>query len=417
MASSHNSFEKNWFFSQLLGEAVYCQNEKLGRIKDMVVQVDERLPRVVAVLLYGRDQPFVAWTDVVRITENGHLRLFIDQPSPATEFSPAFGQVKLRSQLLDRQIVDTAGAKVVRVNDLQMLRRGNQLLLNKVDVGFSGLLRRAGLLKFFNSLFKLLFESRLSDNLIPWNLVQDIGSEDSLRLRLPHSRLSRLHPADLADIIEDLDPPERARLFKALDIETAAELLEEAEPKVQLSLMEAVEDETASDILEQMSPDEAADILQGMDQERAENLLRDMEVEQAKDVRTLLPHDKESAGGLMTTDYFTMAPLTTMEEALGLIKTKAAEKDVVYYVYVQNQRNVLLGVASLRDIILASPQATLASIMAEHPVYVSLDEEPDEIADMFIKYGLRALPVLDEEHRLRGVIRLKALLETVAQKL
>ncbi len=416
MSASHKSFEKIWYFSSLLGRPVYHEGRSIGRIKDFVAQVDERLPKVSAILLSGQGQPYLRWDDIVHM-EEGRLALHSQAVAPLTGFSPAFGQVKLRSQLLDRQIVDTAGAKVVRVNDLQLVRRGGQLLLSKVDVGFSGLLRRAGLLGFFNGLFKVLFESRLGDNLIPWNLVQDLGSEDLLRLRLPHSRLARLHPADLADIIEDLDGPERARLFKALDIETAADILEEAEPRVQLSLIEAVADETASDILDQMSPDEAADILQGMDAQRAENILRDMEVEQAKDVRTLLTHDQESAGGLMTTDYFTMDPLTTVQEALEMIKSQAAEKDVVYYVYVQNQRKLLLGVASLRDLILALPSATLASVMTEHPVHVFLDTDQDEVAEMFVKYGLRALPVLDEEHRLRGVLRLKALLETVAQKL
>lgn len=417
MSASSKNFEKSCFFSALLDKPVYSNQRMIGRIKDMVVQFSERLPEVNAVLLGGREQAYIDWQDIISIKEGRHFALECEPDSRKLDFTLPFGQVKLRTQLLDRQIVDTAGAKVVRVNDLRMVWRQNRLLLSSVDVGFSGLLRRAGLLTGFNRFLSLLFESRLNDNLIPWNLVQDIGSEDALRLRLPHSRLSRLHPADLADIIESLDPPERARLFKALDIETAADILEEAEPDVQRSLINTVADETASDILEQMSPDEAADILQGMDQERAENILRDMEVEQAKDVRTLLPHDQETAGGLMTTDYFTMDPLTTVGEALELIKKKAADKDVVYYVYVQDQRKALLGVASLRDIILAEPAVTLASIMAEHPVYVYLDAEQDEVADMFVKYGLRALPVLDEEHRLRGVLRLKALLETVAQQL
>jgi CBS domain-containing protein len=397
----------------MLGCGLYAGQRLLGRIRDMVVQVDERLPQVSAVML--EKKRYLPWSNSIRLRDGGKFALEGKEEDIRDDFSPEFGQVMLRAQLLDRQIVDTAGAKVVRVNDLQLISRGSLLLLNKVDVGFSGLLRRAKLLPCFNLFTKILLESRLQDNLIPWNFVQAMASEDLLRLKLSQSRLTKLHPADLADIIEDLDQPERERLFKALDIETAADILEETEPKLQLSLIETVPDATASDILDQMSPDEAADILQSMDQARAEIILQDMELEQAKDVRTLLRHDQESAGGLMTTDYFTMEPLVEAAQAIAVIKRDAADKDVFYYVYVTDQRNLLLGVVSLRDLILAPPEATLASIMTSRPVYAQLDASVDEVADMFVKYGLRALPVLDADRRLRGVLRLKAMLEAVAQ--
>ena len=420
MATFIPTGEQDWYFSKLLKKPVFYQNQLLGRIKDMLVQVGEGLPRVNAIVLSapGRAVKALAWEMVGEMPAANAPFILQSETRDLPAFTrPAHSQVLLGGQLLDRQIVDTAGAKVVRVNDLQLVLRRNLLLLNKVDVGFSGLLRRAALLRGFNRFTSVLFEYRLQDNLIPWNLVQAVGSEDLLRLRVSQSRLARLHPADLADIIEDLDPPERARLFKALDIEMAADILEETDSKVQLSLLADMPDSAASDILDQMSPDEAADILQGMDQERAENILRDMEEEQAKDVRTLLTHDQESAGGLMTTEYLTMGPLASAAQAMDYVKEQAGENEVVYYIYVEDREGVLLGVVSLRDLLLAPPDSTLASIMASRPVYVDLDADQEEVADMFVKYGLRALPVLDENMRLRGVLRLKALLETVAQRL
>ncbi|MDR1396774.1 MAG: CBS domain-containing protein [Desulfarculales bacterium] len=412
--------EQYWFLSNLLGTPVMYQNKILGRIKDITALLNESLPRVSALLLTapGRTLKILPWEMLeVKIHASGKVLLNSKSHELPLFTHASASHVMLRSHLLDRQIVDTAGAKVVRVNDLQLVLRRNILLLNKVDVGFTGLLRRACLLRPFNLLTQFFFEHKLTDNLISWNLVQSVGSEDLLRLRLSQNRLSRLHPADLADIIEDLDFPERARLFKALDIETAADILEETDTKVQLSLLSTVPDSRASDILDQMSPDEAADILQGMDQERAENILRDMEEDQAKDVRTLLTHDQKSAGGLMTTEYLTMGSMATVNQAMDFVREQAGENEVIYYIYVQDRGGGLLGVVSLRDMLLANPNASLASIMTGRPVYVDINADYEEVADMFVKYGLRALPVLDENMHLRGVLRLKALLETVAQRL
>jgi Mg/Co/Ni transporter MgtE len=244
-----------------------------------------------------------------------------------------------------------------------------------------------------------------------------VGSEHILRLRLSQARLSRLHPADLADILEDLDPTARARVFQALGTELAADILEEAEPKVQVALIKDLPDEEASDILEEMSADEAADVLQGLDKKRAETLLQEMEQEQASQVRCLLDHDKETAGGLMTSDFLGMLPQETAGRALEVLRVETPELDVVYYVYVEDQDGRLLGVVSLRELLTAEPGARLDSLMTTRLVAVDLDEEPDEVAELFAKYGFRALPVLDKQGRLHGVIRFKALLEAVAPHL
>lgn len=323
----------------------------------------------------------------------------------------------LGEHIFDRQIVDTGGAKVVRVNDLLLRRRGKGLILSKVDVGLRGLLRRVGLQGVTEAMLRFIFSYNLGDNLINWNLVQPVGSNDILQLKISQNRLSRLHPADLADIIEDLDGPARERVFKALAVDLVAEVLEETDPKVQVALIRNMPDEQASDILEQMSPDEAADILQNMDAKRARTILQDMEHEQAAHVACLLDHDEETAGGLMTTEFLSLPPDQTVERALDLLRQKSEDLDVIYYVYVEDADGHLLGVVSLRELFNSNPKATLGSIMFTRLVAVQLEDEQDDVAELFAKYGLRAIPVLDKQGRLHGVLRFKALLEAVAPHL
>jgi Mg/Co/Ni transporter MgtE len=278
-------------------------------------------------------------------------------------------------------------------------------------------MRRVGLERFTDTVLNWLLSYTPSENLIAWQLVQAVGSADILRLRLSQSRLARLHPADLADIIEDLDLPERSRVFSALDIDMAADTLEETDPKVQVSLIQSLPTENASDILEQMSPDEAADILQILDKDHAEGLLQVMEPERAEDVRSLLEHDQKTAGGLMTTAFCSLPPDYTVERALNVLRQEAEGLDVLYYIYVEDVLGRLIGVVGLRELLLADPQTKLESIMTTRLVSVNLDADKEDIAELFAKYWLGAIPVLNGLGRIHGVVRFKTLLEVAAPHL
>lgn len=200
-------------------------------------------------------------------------------------------------------------------------------------------------------------------------------------------------------------------------MDLVAEVLEETDPKVQVALIRNMPDEQASDILEQMSPDEAADILQNMDAKRARTILQDMEHKQAAHVACLLDHDEETAGGLMTTEFLSLPPSQTVKRALELLREKSEDLDVIYYVYVEDADGHLLGVVSLRELFNNDPDVSLGSIMFTRLVAVQLDDEQDDVAELFAKYGLRAIPVLDKQGRMHGVLRFKALLEAVAPHL
>jgi Mg/Co/Ni transporter MgtE len=221
----------------------------------------------------------------------------------------------------------------------------------------------------------------------------------------------------LADIIEDLDRPERDRVFRALDIDLAAEVLEEADPKVQVQLIQHLSAEKASDVLEQMSPSEATDLLQELEEPHVQTLLKEMEPEVAQDVRSLLVHDEETAGGMMTTSFFSQPPNVTVMQALEALRREASDLDLIYYTYVEDQYGRLLGVLNLRELLTSAPEATVEAIMERRIVSAGLEDKKSDIADIFAKYGLRAIPVLDAEGRIHGVIRFKALLEAVAPHL
>jgi Mg/Co/Ni transporter MgtE len=311
---------------------------------------------------------------------------------------------------MDRQIVDTFGAKVVRVNDLHFLRVDSRLRLVHVDVGFRGLMRRVGWEKLVDQALRWFFSYILPNQFISWKYVQLPSGSSPLQLSISQKKLSDLHPADLADIIEDLSGRDRSAIFHALDAETAAEALEEIDPKIQKSLIETIPVEKASDIVEEMSPSDAADLLADLPEERAEEILEGMEQEKAEDLRELLVHSEETAGGLMTTAYLALSPGTTVEMAVARLKAEAPNLDIMDYIFVVDDQEILQGVVSIRDLLTAHPNQTLSEIQPSRVVSVKVDEDQNEVVEAFAKYGFRAVPVVDEEGHLRGVISFRSIL-------
>jgi Mg/Co/Ni transporter MgtE len=315
---------------------------------------------------------------------------------------------------MDKQIVDTFGAKVVRVNDLHFLRVDSHLRLVHVDVGFRGLMRRVGWEKFVDQALRWLFSYDLPNQFISWKYVQLLSGSDLLQLSVPQKKLSHLHPAELADIIEDLSGRERSAIFHALDTETAADALEEIDPKIQKALIETVTAEKASDIVEEMSLSDAVDLLADLPEERAEEILEGMEHEKAEDLRELLVHSDETAGGLMTTAFLSLNPGVTVETAIARLRAEAPNLDIIDYIYVVDEEEILQGVVSIRDLLTAQSHQLLSEIQTPRVVSVKPDEDQNEVVEAFAKYGFRALPVLDEQNHLKGVIGFRSVLDVLA---
>jgi magnesium transporter len=407
------------FLSELLGRRIVDPEGRLiGRVLDLTGNIGEIYPPVIDILLRLQEDKRVVlfpWKRIAAV--NGTLTAHPLQPEDFREPVLRHGELLLKDTLLDKQVVDTDGAKIRRVNDLQFLQAKKILYLVHVDVGFHGLLRRVGLMRPIGFLLRKLFDYAMADQLIAWKFVQPLSSPDLLRLTIAQNRLAQLHPADLADIIEDLNIHQRSAVFRSLDVETAAETLEETDPKIQVSLIEELSMAKASDIIEEMSLSEAADLLGDLPKDRAEGILKEMEKDTADDMKELLAHPEENAGGLMTTSFLSFGPAVTAGEAMDKIRLEAEDMDLIYYLYVLDAEEHILGVLTLRDLLVAPPATILSELMDTRVVSVNIEEKKDQIADDFAKYGIMAMPVVDDESRLKGIILFKNLLEVVAPKL
>jgi magnesium transporter len=404
-----------YFFSDFLNRKVYSPSGKrAGKVADLVAERVEPYPMILGMVIQakGGKKFFLPWEKMLQVEPR--ITLSEEDLLDLTIFLASKDVVLLRDEVMDKQIVDTYGAKVVRVNDLHFLRVESRLRLVHVDVGFRGLMRRVGWERPTDRVLEWLFSYKLPNQFISWKYVQLLSGSDLLHLSVSQKKLSHLHPADLADIIEDLSGRERSAIFHALDPETAAETLEEIDPKIQKALIETTSLEKASDIVEEMSPSDAADLLGDLTEERAEEILEGMEQERAEDVRELLVHSDESAGGLMTTAYLSLTPDITVEAAISRLKSEAPNLDIIDYIYVVDEEEALQGVISIRDLLTAHSQQPLSEIQTPRVVSVKLDEDQNEVVDAFVKYGFRALPVLDDENRLRGVISFRSVLDVLA---
>ena len=405
-----------YFFCDFLNRGVYNPlGQKVGKLSDLVAERAEPYPMVIGVVVRtkGREKRiYLPWQKIVRIEPE--ITLSEGELHRLQTFLPQKDIILLREEVMDKQIVDTFGAKVVRVNDLHFLRVNSNLRLVHVDVGFRGLMRRVGWEKMVDQALRWLFSYDLPNQFISWKYVQLLSGSDLLQLSVSQKKLSHLHPADLADIIEDLSSRERSAIFHALDTETAADTLEEIDPKIQKSLIEEIPVEKASDIVEEMSPSDAVDLLHDLPEERAEEILEGMEQEKAEDLRELLVHPEETAGGWMTTAYLSLTPGVTVEAAITRLRAQAPDLDIIDYIYVVDGEEVLQGVVSIRDLLTAHSHQPLSEIQTPRVVSVKPDADQEEVVEAFAKYGFRALPVVDERNRMRGVIGFRSVLEVLA---
>jgi magnesium transporter len=406
------------FLSHILRKKVInAEGRQLGLVVDVAAEFLEPYPVVTGFILKAvrRQKVFLPCKDISSFDEDAYTTNIA--ASNLQKYKPNSGELLLNSALMDKQVVDTNGARIRRINDLQFLQAHQGLYLVHVDVGFRGLMRRVGLTKTMDKILQMLFDYTLPDQLISWKFVQPLSSPDLLRLNIAQSRLGQIHPADLADILEDLNIHQRTAVFQALDKETAAETLEETDPKIQVSLITDLNSAQASDIIEEMSLSEATDLLADLPKAKAEGILKEMERDIAEDVKELLAHPEKEAGGMMTTSFLSFQPNVIVRQAMETIRREGEDVDSLYYVYITDEEERLLGVVTLRDLLLASPEATLADIMDKRIISVKLDDNEKTIADHFAKYGVTAIPVVDDEERLQGAIMFKNLLEIVAPDL
>jgi len=380
----------------------------IAKLADLAVVPHGQFPAVQwAILSTPEGERVLRWSDLAQ--EIGHLRLrqrlatLNDAPLPPEA-------LRLSRDLMDKQIVDTHGAKVVRVNDLQLSEVDGQLRLVGADVGLRGLLRRMGAEGFAER----LAGKRLPRGIIPWHLVEPLESTpENVRLAVPHGKLALLHPADIADIVEEMTADERRAVFEQLDVETAAEALSEVEPEMQATIVSDLPEERAADILEEMAPDEATDLLQDLPEETRDELVDLMEKDEAHDVEELLTYPEDSAGGIMTKDFIALGGSLTAAQAIDKLRELQPDAELTYYLYVIDDEGRLDGVVSLRDLVVANPAKKLTEIMDRHVLKVDVTTAKEDLAALIAKYDLLALPVVDARQVLVGTVTVDDVVELI----
>ena len=393
-----------------------AEGHLVGQLKDLILLPLETLPLVTKLVIQTADKEEMAvpWEAVARV-ERDPVAIHLAQGGAALQpVQPRPEEMALGKSLLDRKVVDTKRRKVIRVNDLEFQEAQGRLRLVAVEGGIRSLLRYLGS-EALAERIACLFGVRLQGDTIPWEVVEpvEIGPAKTRR-HTAYAKLAKLHPADIADIIEELNPSERAAVLAGLDQETAVETLTETEPEVQASMVQMMESEQAADILERMEPDEAANILSDLPEAKAQELLETMEEEEAQEVVELLTHEEDTAGGLMTTGAFHLPPDLTAAGAIGRLRSaEGAEAETTSYIYITDDLERLLGVLSLRELILADPGKRLDEIMERQVISVRPETGLREVAQTFTKYNLKALPVLDEGGELRGIITVDDVLNLI----
>jgi magnesium transporter len=387
------------YLSQIQGRTVWdAWNRPVGRCADILVaDLEQRFPPVVALELkdHGAAAQLIPAELISELFPNVVLKVPTHQIQP---YEASGHELALRARVMDRQIVDTDGKRVVRVNDLQLVRMEERFRLTGVDVGWSGLLRRLGIERSAAAIVRRLRRS-LPEKVIPWEDVAPLQQQDPLRLRVSRERISQLPAADIAAILNDLDHHTGHALLTHMTDETLADTLEESPPEVQVAALSRLDPERAADVLEEMAPDEAADLLADLSAEDSAMLLDLMEDEEAEDVQALLGYPEDSAGGIMTTEFAWVPAGLSAGEALEYLRTssEAQDDEVMHYVYVLDAEERLRGMVSLRDLVMAPPDEPMVATIDASPVTVSPLIPQEDVAYLIAKYDLLAIPVVHKD--------------------
>lgn len=395
--------------SNILGAPVYDGSGELaGHVREVALSPREDVTHVSDLVVKTPEGDRLLPAQAIFRLDGRTVRA----KSKPQEWSPLVsseGLLLLERDLLDQQIIDVKGRKVVRVNDVDLRAEpangSLKIKIGQVDVGLRGAIRR--LLKGLaprNAVEALVI--RMPERAIPWEAVDLIETDPARRvhLKLDYDRLSKLHPADIADILEELAPAERGAVFESLDEEVAAEALEEIHPKLQVELMSSIDSDRAADIVEEMDPDAAADLLGDLPVETSEEIMEEMEPEERQEVAELLEFPEHTAAGRMTTEYLALPPDAVVGDAIEKLRQFEGPSESTATIFLVDGNHTLVGAVPLVSLVLAQPGAKLSTLSPTHVIYCEAGCSEKDVAEMFDKYNLQVLPVVDEIKQLTGVI-------------
>jgi magnesium transporter len=409
--------------TEVLGAETYdIHGNFVGRVKEMFIEPADQPNRVSRLLLgRGKYRPLVARYDQVASVAPGRVRLTTDE-SALELYRPNEAWLAIQKDLLDQQIIDTNGRKVVRINDIDLTEQrtnGNvELRITQVDVGLAGAARR-----LLQGLVPPMAIRRLQEKLPPrtirWEFVNLIESDPlrRVKLRLSSDKLAQLHPADLADIMEELSPAERQSIIGSLDEETAAETIAELDKRLQSQVVEKLDPERAADILEEMSPDAAADLLANLEPDTSKEVIEEMENREADQVEALMRFGENSAGGMMNTEMVVVGDDATRGEVVDFIRFNEIAPDQLDNIVLINRDSVLAGVVPIARLLLASAEQRMDELKFEPLLSVRADTDDNEVFELFDKYNLRSLVVVDAASRPIGAITVDDIVTRLRAKL
>jgi CBS domain-containing protein len=411
-----------FYLSRIIGQKVFDNSGKyLGSVKDLLVDPDPSSyttghPVVNGIKIrINRQNEFYSFQNFRVEKIGGNVLVFCDQlvelPKELIDTN-----LYLAEAVLDNQIVDLNGRKLVRVNDVRLVTVVGGTFAVAVDIGIEGLLRRIGIVRPVKFAFSL-FGKTIPSKFILWEDVETIDfSNLNIKLSKSYAKLQTLHPSDLADIIEDLGRKASAEVFSALDEEKAADVMEELDTEMQVHILESLSIEKAADVLDLMPADEVADILDALEDEKAEMLLNEMEKDTSQDVRDLLVYPDHTVGSIMSSEVMSFNQNTTIEEVLAELRNKKPEFETLYNLFVTDENEILLATFSIRDVVISPPDVQIRQIMKPSPVHLRDYQKINEVAEIVSKYNLLAIPVVDKKNVLKGMVVIDDVIEDLIKK-
>ncbi len=407
MATATVDIDRLIYLTELTGMPVEGPNGlRIGRVREVALTPSQHPRRVSRFLIgSGKTRFMIRYDQVATITPSG-IRLADDRFVP---YYPDDNLLLLSKDLLDQQIVDVNGRKVVRVNDVALriehTSGRDEIWIQEVGVGLQSAFRRLAEGLMPGAAIRQI-QRRIKPNAIPWEFCNIVEPDPRrrLKLRISHHRLGQLHPADLADIVEELGPAEREALFETLDNHVAAEALSEIKPKIQLSILKSLDKQRVADIVEEMAPDSAADVLSGLEEEESQEILKDMEQVPAAEVEELLEYEPDSAGGMMNTQYIALHEDAAVRDAIEALRGNEDLLKNLTHIFLVDKKEKLVGAVAAARLFVAGDDAPLRKLAFQETPSARLDDDRARVVELFDKYNLFTLPVVDDEDVLCGIV-------------
>ncbi|MCB2359483.1 magnesium transporter [Clostridium estertheticum] len=399
-----------FFLSSILNKNVYDEFEdNIGKLFDIYVTTEQGYPRVIGYKIKKESEIFnYEFRNIEVGKEDKKITV---QVRGVKEIIPRKFSYLLSKHLLNKQIVDVNGKKVVKVNDLTMTKVGGEIRVIAVESGIIAAARKYkldGIIKIFYN----ILGRKPQDNSITWESVQSLEMVDhSLKLTQPYSKLTKLHPADLADILEGLDTSARNKIFESLDKDLAAHTLEELQPEVQADILSTINNLLAQEILDEMPNDEIADILDEMKEDDAEKILLNFNKDDEEEIRNLMNYEEEVVGSIMNKDFISFNVNITASATIEILRELQPEDEVIHYIYIVDEDKKLQGVISLRNLVLSAPARKLKEIMDDKVIRIKDSQDIEEAVELALKYDLISLPVVDIDEKLCGIVIMNDIIE------